>query len=496
MSVFSPARRPATGSSLTTSLFTPGRIASTLALILGVGSHALNGFVTTAVLPDILRDLGGQDRAFWVFSSFEIMALLAGCLTGAAKIRHGARLPFLAATCLLAAGSVLAGLSPSLECLIAGRALQGFGEGMIVALCYSLIPDLFPAAAAPRVFALLAGVWALAAGIGPVSAGMLTEAWSWRAAFLVNIPLTVVLFLLMNSALPETAPALGRAAHGTSVRSGPRLPLRLALLTLTILLLTLIGNIHEPLPLAATTLTGLATAALLLKLDRGSRPRLFPKDAFRPRTLIGLGTWIAFLMSATVAVRALFMTTFGQVFWGLGVTQASYVAASLAFAWSFFAWISSRAPSRARELTYLVTGPVLVSAGMVLTATALVVASLPLFVLAALVAGAGHGLYNQILLRSLMYSAQDTERDLVSSILPALSSAGIAIGGGFAGLIAVLSGLVPPETGTLVTHEAIARSGPVVFLIPAALSLLPAGAMLVLRHRLRQEERATAQSVT
>ena len=174
MTVTSPAPLPASQS-----IFSPDRAAGTLALMLGVGSHAINGFVTTAVLPDIIRDLGGQDRAFWVFSSFEMMAILAGCLTGAAKVKFGARLPFLLATLLLAGGSVLAGLSTSLEGLIAGRALQGFGEGMIIALCYALIPDLFPQTLVPRVFALLAGVWALAAGLGPVSAGLLSELWSW-----------------------------------------------------------------------------------------------------------------------------------------------------------------------------------------------------------------------------------------------------------------------------------------------------------------------------
>jgi MFS family permease len=487
MSVSSPAQAPVSTSSHS-SLFAPARLAGTLALVLGVGSHAINGFVTTAVLPDIIRDLGGQDRAFWVFSTFEMMAILAGCLTGATKQRFGARFPFLVATLLLAAGSVLAGLSTSLTGLIAGRALQGFGEGMIIALCYSLIPDLYPSNIAPRVFALLAGVWALAAGIGPVSAGLLTELWSWRAAFLVNIPLTLLLFGLMNSALParstsETAPRRLRQTGGAG-----RLALRFALLSVSIFLLTLIGEIHQPLPLGATIVTGLIAGGLLLKLDRASAQHLFPKQAFRATTVVGLGTWIVFLISVVAAIRAVFITTMGQVHWGLSVTQASYVAAGLAFSWSFFAWISSRAPSRQRELTYLAIGPFLIAAGMLLTAVGIATASLVTFSLAAIVAGAGHGLSNQILMRSLMYSARGGEQDLVSSILPTLSSAGIAIGGGLTGLIAVLTGLVSPGDTSLITGEAIARSGATVFYINAALMIIPAAAMLVLRHRLVRSE--------
>ncbi|GAB4517406.1 MAG: MFS transporter [Roseibium sp.] len=470
------------------SLFAAGRAAATIGLALGVGSHAVNGFVTTAVLPDIIRDLGGQDRAFWVFSSFEMMAILAGCLTGATRQRFGARLPFLLASVLLAAGSLLAGLSPSLEGLVAGRALQGFGEGMIIALCYALIPDLFPATMVPRVFALLAGVWALAAGLGPVSAGFLTEAWSWRAAFLVNLPLVLLLFWLMNTALPAD-PASPR--KGQILRTGKlRFALRLALLALSILLLTMIGELHRPLPLAATILAGLAAAGLLLKLDAAGMPRLFPKDAFRPATLIGLGTWIVLLISVAAAVRAVFVTTIGQVLWGLGVTEASYVAAALAFSWSAFAFLSSRAPDRRRELVYMATGPFLIAAGLLLTAIAIEAGSLAAFVAAAIVTGAGHGLCNQILLRSLMYGALDEDRHLVSAILPTVSSAGIAIGGGLTGLLAILTGLIAPGEAALVTQEAIERSGASVFLVNAVLTLLPAAAMLVLRQRLIRREAA------
>jgi len=481
MSAVSPAQVPAGPS-----LFSRERAAGTLALVLGVGSHAINGFVTTAVLPDIIRDLGGQDRAFWVFSSFEMMAILAGCLTGATKVKFGARLPFLLATSLLAGGSVLAGLSASLEGLIAGRALQGFGEGMIIALCYALIPDLFPKTLVPRVFALLAGVWALAAGLGPVAAGLLSGLWSWRAAFLVNLPLVLLLFLLMNTALPAGP---GRPAVTTPQvgRNGRFIP-RLVLLAVSIFLLTVIGELHEPLPLTLTILAGLAVAGVLLRIDAASTRRLFPRDAFRIRTLIGLGTWIVILISVAAAVRAIFVTTIGQVLWGLTVTEASYVAALLAFSWSFFAFLSSRAPDRQRELFYLGLGPFLIAAGMGLTALAIDSAVLPVFALAAIVTGAGHGLCNQILMRSLMYGATGEDQNLVSSILPTISSAGIAIGGGLTGLLAIMTGLVAPGDAALVTKDAVIQSGASVFYLNALIALVPALAMLVLRRRLIRME--------
>ncbi|EFO31847.1 putative MFS permease [Roseibium sp. TrichSKD4] len=461
------------------------RAIGTLTLVLGVGSHAINGFVTSAVLPDILRDLGGQNRAFWVFSSFEMMAILAGCLTGALKQRHGGRAPFIFATLLLAAGSVIAGLSPFFEGLIVGRAVQGFGEGMIIALCYALIPDIFPQNVAPKIFALLAGVCALAAGIGPVSAGFLTELWSWRAAFLINIPLTLLLLALILVAVPAHKKA---ASTETSGRKST-LYGRLSLLLVSVLLLTAIGEFRQPLAIASVLIAGVVCTIWLLQADQAScGTRLFPKEAFRPSTLIGLGTWIVFMTSLAAAVRALFITTYGQVLWGLSVTEASYVAALLAAAWTIFAWISARAPTRSREMTYLAIGPALIAAGLAMTGVAVTLVSLSIFMLAAFVTGAGYGISNQILVRAMMYSAKGSEQDLVSAILPTISSAGVAIGGGLTGLLAIAIGLIDPGKGSLLDRAAIEAAGADIFYIVAALSLIPASAILVLRSRIIAQE--------
>ena len=469
------------------SLFKGAPAVGLLALALGVGSHAINGFVTTAVLPDILRDLGGQNRAFWIFSSFEMMAILAGCLTGAIKQRHGSRAPFLFATAILALGSIVAGLSPVFEGLILGRALQGFGEGMIIALCYALIPDLFPQNIAPKVFAMLAGIWALAAGVGPVSAGFLSELWSWRAAFLINIPLTALLFALIIFSIP----AKDKTDQPDQGKNRGSFYKRIALLILTILLLTTLGEMRSAAGLSLVLLTGLISAIWLLKSDATAERRLFPADAFRPKTLIGLGTCIIFLLSTTAAVRGLFVTTFGQIYWDLSVTQASYVAASLAFSWTIFAWVSARAKERSTELTYLVVGPILVTLGMFLTGFSVQTSSLHLFIASGILSGAGYGLSNQILNRALMYSAEKSEQDLVSAILPSISSAGVAIGGGLVGLAAIAIGLIDPANGQIVTKQAIEAAGATIFYLFAALLLVPLASMFLFRRQLIRRESAS-----
>lgn len=470
------------------SLFTRERAPVTLALALGVGSHAVNRFVTVAVLPDIIRDLGGQDQAFWLFAVFEMAAILAGFLTGAAKMKFGAKAPFLMATLVLAAGSLLAGLSPVFWGLVAGKALQGFGEGVIIAICYALIPDVYPRRVAARVFAVLSGIWAIAAAVGPISAGLMTDFWSWRAAFLVNIPLTILLGTLILVSIPGRPASLRPKNENQSVGSRRGLFTKLGLLILCVLSLTAIGEVRDPWVLFATIGAGIFTATLFLRADRSGGARLLPLEAFKTRTLIGLGTWIVLMISVTAAVRAIFVTTFGQVLWDLSVTEASYVAALLAMSWTVFAWISARAKNRAAEMVFMVSGPILIVLGLALAGLAVDTKSLWLFMAASIVNGAGHGVSSQIMTRSLMYGSQESERDLVSAMLPSLSSAGAAVGGGLTGLLAIQVGLISPTNDGLVTYQAIENAGSVLFYIMAAITLVPAAAMFVLRTRILRQE--------
>jgi MFS family permease len=478
----------ASGQDPSLSLFTRERAPVTLALALGVGSHAVNRFVTVAVLPDIIRDLGGQDQAFWLFAAFEMAAILAGFLTGAAKMRYGAKSPFLIATLVLAAGSVIAGFSPVFWGLIVGKALQGFGEGVIIAICYALIPDVYPRRVAARVFAVLSGIWAIAAAVGPVSAGLMTDLWSWRAAFLVNIPLTILLGTLIIISIPSGPSKRYRLDTERPAHNRRGLLIRLTLLVLCVLSLTAIGEVRHPLMLIATIGAGIFTAVLFVKADRSAKARLVPLEIFKAHTLIGLGTWVVLLISVTAAVRAIFVTTFGQVLWGLSVTEASYVAALLAMSWTVFAWISARAKSRSAEMAFMVSGPILIILGLGLAGFAVDTKSLWLFMAASLVNGAGHGVSSQIMTRSLMYGSKENERDLVSGMLPSLSSAGAAIGGGLTGLLAIQVGLISPASDGLVTYDAIEQAGSSLFYIMAAITLVPALATFALRLRILRQE--------
>ena len=93
--------------------------------------------------------------------------------------------------------------------------------------------------------------------------------------------------------------------------------------------------------------------------DRSSASPLFPSDAFSPRTRVGVGLWIVFLMPLAQASTAVYLVLTLQTLWGLGATVAGAFNASLALAWSFTRHrrCQPQSPREPRDLHCLRTGP-------------------------------------------------------------------------------------------------------------------------------------------
>ena len=152
-----------------------------------------------------MRDIGGVALMSGAVSIYLLPSIASGVWAASLKRRAGTRALLLLAGLVFLAGTLVAAFAGSMEVLLAGRALQGSGDGIIAALCYGLIPALFPPALISRVFGVEAMVWALAAFGGPLLSGWATQLLSWRAAFLLNLPLIAGFLLLVPRVAPKAA---------------------------------------------------------------------------------------------------------------------------------------------------------------------------------------------------------------------------------------------------------------------------------------------------
>src|SRR5690349_642578 len=171
-------------------------------ICLGVALHAFNWFVINTITPSAVLELGGAQLLSWVTAFYLVFSIVGSSGAAFLKARLGLRTVLIGSSLIAIAGSLIIATAPTMEVLLAGRIVQGFAEGIVMALCYVIAADAVGQEAMPPLFGLLAVVWALATIGGPILGGALAHLWSWRVAAASLAPLAVVFLVLALIVLP------------------------------------------------------------------------------------------------------------------------------------------------------------------------------------------------------------------------------------------------------------------------------------------------------
>ena len=456
----SPAAESADGRWL--DLLAPHYLVTTAMLCLGVALYAFNGFLVSTVMPTTVAELGGEAVISWALTLFLTASIIAGASAAMLKERFGARLVLTAAALVFLAGTLLAATATTMAAVLLGRIAQGLGEGVIAAICYALIPEIFPPRLVPKVFGAEALVWALAAFGGPVLAGYLTETISWRAAFFINVPIIAVFVLMAVTIVPRR--------HVKAVRSTTFPGFRLALLA-TALVTVLVAGLSAA---SSQAVIALAVAALALAgslhLDRRAKETVLPSGAFSLNSALGLGLWAVLLMSLAQATSSVYLVFSLPNLWHFPPTAAGGLSALMAICWSLTAIGVANLRSDTWKRSMIWIGPFLLVGGIGLLVLSLLTGEIAVLVTAQIAIGAAFGASWGYLSQMLMDAAPPAERDKTSTLLPTLQSAGYALGGALAGLAANAAGLAAAESadglrGPLITAFVLAF----LWSLPAAL---------------------------
>ncbi|GLS24132.1 MFS transporter [Labrys miyagiensis] len=438
-------------------MLAPGYAAATATLCLGVALFAFNGFLVSTALPSAIDELCGAALISWSFSLYLLFAIVGGAIAALVKARFGARIGLQAAALLFTLGTLLAGLAPTMPVLLAGRVFQGFGEGLIAAICYALIPEIFPSRLVPKVFGAEAMVWACSAFGGPVIAGVISETISWRVAFLVNVPLSLLFMGLVFKVVPRARDRL----------AGEAVPFaQLGAITagmLLVMVADLAGGV-----LAAAGL--LALAALFYTgavwSDRRATTRLFPAGAFRLSGPAGFGLWVILLMPMAQSAPSVYLVYLIQHLWGYGPTLAGALNALMAIAWSITAIVVAGKASYALRRRLVWLGPLLLVSGLAAILAALEFDVIALLATGQVLIGVGFGTSWGYLCQGLMEAAPEEDRSRTSTLLPTLQSAAYAIGAALLGLVANMAG-----AASATSPEGLRQAMLVVFVIAIAIAI-------------------------
>lgn len=404
----------------------------------GVALQAIETFIGSTLLPSVVGDIGGLELFAWNSTIFIVASITAATFAAVRPFGVGPRAIYLLAALGFGVGSLICGFAPSMQVMLLGRAVQGFGAGLLTAMSYAMIRLVFQPHLWGRAFAVISSVWGVSTLVGPAIGGVFAEFDAWRWAF----------FLLVPAALLLGAGAI-RVVPQRSDENGMKLyPVRQVLLMVAAVLALSVASIMTQSTLLSILLVGVACLALVVLgvMDRRGTARLLPSGTF------DWGSSLARLFAAMMLINGaivsdIFIPFFLQNLHGQSPLLAGYMVALVALGWSSGSVIvSSWTGGRARLA--LAAGPVLQLTGAI--GLALFVARdnsagalLPLVPIGVslVLLGLGIGISWPHISTRLLHTAPGGERDLTSASISMVQLLAAGLGAAVAGVVVNAGGL-------------------------------------------------------
>jgi MFS family permease len=412
--------------------------------------HATNETMVATIMPSMVGDLSGLEMVGWSLSIYELGSIIAGAAAGRLVSYIPLRTNMMVAALLYAAGAALCATAPIMPAFLAGRMVEGFGGGALVSLAFVSVERLFPQRIWPQLFGIISAVWGVSAFSGPLLGALISQALSWRWAF--------VLFACGGVAMAAIALVALRGPAATSRPTGPAPPpfpfAVLACLAASVMLICYAGVAISLWRSAALLAAGLAGLVLFFVADaRNPRVRLFPARLFDWRSPLGCGMTMFAAFSIGTVAFSLYGPLLLTSLHGVPLLTTGYIIAAESIAWSVLSILVATARPR-HEGRIIVAGAIMISAGVAGFAWAIPAGSISVILACALLQGGGFGIAWPFITRTIVASAPPAESTVASSAVPAMQRIGYAVGAASSGIIANASGFSEGLSGT--TAEGVA----------------------------------------
>ena len=328
--------------------------------VLGSGMVFLDSTVVNVALPVIGRDLHASTSELqWILNGYLLTLASFILLGGSLGDIYGRRRMFAVGAAWFTAASVVCAVAPTVQWLIAARLLQGIAGAMLTPGSLAIIEASYRRNDRPRAIGAWSGLTGVATALGPLLGGYLVGAVSWRAVFLINVPLGVFVVLAARRVPESRDPTVGRHLD---IRGAVLAALGLG--GTTYALIAAPGHGSSALAWIAG-IGGVIALVLFLLVERTTAHPMLPLGLFGDRQF-SAANLVTFVVYAALGGVFFLLVAFLQISMGYSPLAAGAASLPITALMLLFSARSGALAQRIGPRIPLTLGPIIIAAGLLL----------------------------------------------------------------------------------------------------------------------------------
>lgn len=341
-----------------TNLTEKRKITIMIAIITSMFFAAINQTIIGVAMPRIISKLGGMDYYSWAITIFLLTSTVASILVGKLSDIYGRKPFILTGIGLFSLGALLSGFSADIFQLIAYRAIQGAGAGVIMSTAFTAMGDLYEPRERAKWTGVMSAVFGVSSVAGPLLGGYIVDHLDWHWVFWIFLPIGILAFLLILIHFPKVEKREGESVDywGSTLLTTTIVPMLLAFSWAGEGANKYAWDSWQIIGLLAITVVSLL---LFLWVESKVKTPVLPLNLFK-NSIFTVSNLVGFFLNAGMMGAIIYVPFFVQGVKGISPTMAGYVAMPMSIAMLVTSALSGQIITKTGKYKKMAVGGLLV----------------------------------------------------------------------------------------------------------------------------------------